>query len=215
MTKTGKPQMCSPLQHREPLAAGAAVTLVECPFQGLLMLRGGLDQMDVPARKCLGMSLPKKVGTITGDATVSAICFGPDEWLLVTGSEDEHSLHAKLSAELEGLHHQLVNVSDYYTTIELSGINARELLAKLVVIDLHPRAFAAGHAVATLLARANVWLWLNGGRDGGLDPSFRIVVRRSLADYVWCLLSEAGREWGLPMQLPIGRVKLRLPHLEG
>jgi hypothetical protein len=42
-------------------------------------------------------------------------------------------------------------------------------------------------------------------------PDFDLIIRRSHADYLWCLLALAGREFGLPEQKPEGRVKLATP----
>jgi sarcosine oxidase subunit gamma len=33
-------------------------------------------------------------------------------------------------------------------------------------------------------------------------PAFRIFIRWSMADYLWCALADAGREWGVPEQQP-------------
>ncbi len=126
---------------------------------------------------------------MAGDA--AALWLGPDEWLLVEA----------LPVALEG-HHQVVEVGDYYTAIEVAGTPARTLLAKLITLDLHRRAFPLGGVAGTLLAKAPVWLWCTG------DDAFLVLVRRSLADYAWCLLADAGREWGLPAEAPIGRVTL-------
>jgi sarcosine oxidase, subunit gamma len=83
------------------------------------------------------------------------------------------------------------------------------VLMKVATIDFHPRAFRPGMAVTTNFGRTVAWARLSG------ESTFDIIVRISMADYLWCLLAEAGREWGLPPQTPKGGdVKLHLPHLE-
>ena len=42
-------------------------------------------------------------------------------------------------------------------------------------------------------------------------PEFDLIIRRSHADYLWCLLALAGYEYGLPEQKPEGHVKLAAP----
>jgi sarcosine oxidase subunit gamma len=90
----------------------------------------------------------------------------------------------------------------------VSGRATRAALAKLVALDLHPRAWRRDEVLGTHLAKAIVQLWLVADEADAGGAEARVVVRRSLADYVWCLLAEAGREWGLDPQRPIGRVRL-------
>lgn len=202
------PFRTSPLAHRTRIEARAAARLAEAPDQGLAILRGEAAQLGAAIRDVLDLELPTAVGETASDAETGAMWLGPDEWLLTLPDEDASALITRLAVTLDGTHHQLVDVSDQMAVIELSGEKARDLLAKLMVIDLHPRAFPEGQAVATILGHAGVWLWLDTG------GTFRIHVRRSYADYVWCLLAEAGREWGLPAQEPTGQVKLHLSHFE-
>ena len=192
------PRPQSPLAHRAKLD-GDGVSLRERPFTGLAILRG--DRVAITA--ATGLWLPREVRRTTVTDDVAALWLAPDEWLLVT-PEEIGRLAAQLETALAGQHHQLVDVSDYYTAIELAGGAAREVLAKLVTIDLHPRHYRPGEAVATTLAKANVWCWLTA------DEVFRLFVRRSHADYVWCLLADAARAWGVPAQAPVGRVRLHL-----
>ena len=109
----------------------------------------------------------------------------------------------KLAAALAGTHHQLVDVSDYYTMIELAGAKARELLMKLTTLDLHPRAFRAGMVTGSVFGRANATLWQAADDGESAGPVFRLFIRWSMADYLWCVLADAGREWGVPEQIPV------------
>jgi heterotetrameric sarcosine oxidase gamma subunit len=205
-----EPVAASPLAHREPLA-GDQANVSETPFLGMLILRGKPALIGDKAASALGAPLPDAVGETAEADRNTVLWLGPDEWLLVTPPGDEAGLCTKLSDSLPGTHHQLTNVSDYYTAIDVSGTAARDMLSKLMVIDLHPRALKPGMAIATVCAKANVWLHVLPGDD---IPVFRLIVRRSHADYLWCLIAEAGREFGLPPQTPIGQMKLHLPHFE-
>jgi sarcosine oxidase subunit gamma len=203
------PFRTSPLAHRPPLEAGADARIAEASFRGLAILRGEAAQLGAPVREALDLELPAAVGQTATGTEAAALWLGPDEWLLELPEETAAETITRLGPRFAGLHHQLVEVSDQMAVIELAGERARDLLAKLMVIDLHPRAFPEGRSVATVLGHAAVWLWLKSG------GTFRLYVRCSFADYVWCLLAEAGREWGLPAQDPAGQVKLHLPHFEG
>ena len=200
----------SALAHRAPLATpDGTAGLKEVPFEGKLILRGSLAKIGGALTGVLGTALPGKVmETSTGPRAV-AQWLSPDEWLLVTAPGAEAALIRDLEAALAGIHAQVVDVSDYYTTIALSGGHAREMLMKIATVDFDARVFKAGMGVTTNLGRTNPWLRATS------DNSFAIIIRISMADYLWCLLAEAGHEWGLPDVAPKGSgVTLHLPHFE-
>lgn len=201
----------APLAHRAPIE-GEAIRLAERPFEGLAILRGEREVVGPPFAAATGLELPPACrGTARGPG-LTALWLAPDEWLLATPSLAEAgALEAELAAALAGRHHQLVDVSDYYAVLEVAGPAVRALSAKLVAVDLHPRAFRRDEVVGTHLAKATVQLWLVADEDDGGGPALRVVVRRSLADYVWCLVAAAGREWGLAPVTPVGRVPLHSP----
>jgi heterotetrameric sarcosine oxidase gamma subunit len=104
---------------------------------------------------------------------------------------------------LAGIHHQFVDVSDYYTVVEVAGAEARELLMKLTTLDLHQRAFKAGMVTGGVFGRANATIWPTADDAAAGGPVFRLFIRWSMADYLWCLIADAGREWGVPEQAPV------------
>jgi heterotetrameric sarcosine oxidase gamma subunit len=200
-------QRRSALSHRSILS-GDGAAIVEKPFEGKLILRGDLARIGAGTAQVLAVGLPDKVhGTSTG-ARATAQWLGPDEWLLITAAGAESALAADLGKALASQHHQLADVTDYYTTLELSGAHAREMLMKVATVDFHPRAFKPGMGVTCNVGRANPVLRQTR------EDAFDILIRISMADYLWCLLAEAGHEWGLPGQSPKGQVKLHLPHFE-
>jgi sarcosine oxidase subunit gamma len=202
----------SALAHRTPLAAGGMLTLAERPFVGLVVLRGDAAEIAAPVEATTALALPRACRQTAFNADLAALWLSPDEWLLMTAAIDQAAaLEARLATALEGHHHQIVPVADYYAVLELGGAALRSCLAKLVGLDLHPRAWRRDEVLATHLGKAIVQLWLLADEADAGGPKARVVVRRSLADYVWCLLAEAGREWGLPREAPVGRVRLEMP----
>lgn len=192
----------SPLHHRAPLG-GTGVRLAELPFAGKFILRADPDLAVEPLRRALGLGLPFDPLTSSTSGGTSFLWMGPDEWMLVTGAGDAAERRTAAQQALAGRHHQLVDVSDYYTMLEIAGESARSLLMKLTTLDLHPRAFRAGMVTGSVFGRANAMIWMpiGDGEEGG--PAFRLFIRWSMADYLWCLLADAGREWGLPEQTPV------------
>lgn len=201
--KGALPVRRSPLQHRRPLQApGAAVRLAEVPFLGKHVLRIDPEIGAAPVAAALGLSLPAALGSAAAGDT-ALLWLGPDEWLLVAAPREAAEKAAALAAALAGLHHQLVDVGDYYAAIDVVGPQARALLMKLTTLDLHPRAFRAGQAAGSLFGRAHALLWQAGDDADEGGPLFRLFVRWSHADYLWCVLSACGAEWGLPQDVPV------------
>ncbi len=202
----------SALAHRAPLAAGATLRLAERPLAGLVVLRGDAEAIAAPVEAATGLQLPRACRHTASSPDLAALWLSPDEWLLVVPAADRAAaLATRLAAALEDHHHQVVEVSDYYAVLELGGPPLRACLAKVIALDLHPRAWRRDEVLATHLGKAVVQLWLVADEAEAEGRRARLVVRRSLADYVWCLLAEAGREWGLPAESPIGRVRLETP----
>ena len=199
----------SPLAHRALVAApGDAVRLAELPFLGKFILRADRHKAAERLRSPIGLGLPFDALTSSAAGETALLWMGPDEWMLVAPPAEAADLYFRALAALAGTHHQLVEVSDYYTCIEVTGPMARELLMKLTTLDLHPRAFTAGMVTGALFGRANATLWLAAGDEAEGGPEFRLFVRWSMADYLWCILAESGREWGLPEQAPVGGERL-------
>jgi sarcosine oxidase subunit gamma len=201
----------SPLAHRPPIAGeGDAVRMAELPFLGKFILRADPYEAVERLRAALGLGLPFDTLTSSTEGATSFLWMGPDEWMLAT-APDEAQERSRIAAEaLAGTHHQLVDVTDYYTVIELSGTKARELLMKLTTLDVHARAFRVGMVTGSVFGRANATIWqaLDDAAEGG--PTFRLFIRWSMADYLWCLIADAGREWGVPEQSPVKGEKLTI-----
>jgi sarcosine oxidase subunit gamma len=211
---TSDPRRRSALQHRRALSSPEA-SLREVPFLGKLVVRGDAYRIAGPVSTALRLDLPRTVkGTASAGGT-TAIWMSPDEWWLVTPPGEETAIKAKLDIALYGTPSLVTDVTDYYTAIALEGPKVREMLMKLTTIDLHPRAFKAGDAVSSNFGRAVAVLRQTRDDAGRQGPAFELLIRISMADYLWCVLAEAGHEWGLPLETPKGQVKQHLPHFDG
>jgi len=189
----------SPLAHREPLTTpDGRLALKERAFSGKVILRLSPDVKQVQ-----DLNLPVTPNRKSDFDRAEILWLGPDEWMFLTPPEAEAEIMEKLMRQLENRHHQVVDVSDYYTVMQISGAHAPETLMKLTPFDIHPRAFKTGDVAGTLFGKAAGWIV---NRSSG-KPEFDIIMRWSMADYLWCLIAEAGREFGLPVQDPIGQVR--------
>ena len=174
--------------------AGAGVVISEKPYLGHLNLRG--DSSDSTFSDAvgiaLGFDLPVEPNSVSGGSDMQALWLGPDEWLVVTPPEERGPVADGLDEALAGVHSSVTDISGGQTLINLSGENAREVLAKGCSLDLHPRAFGEGRCAQTLVSGANVILvW------AGPEPSFDLIVRRSFADYLAIWLHDAALEYGV------------------
>lgn len=198
----------SPLSHRQAIAAAdGALRMQELPYLGKLVLRGSIDALDA-AVEVLGAALPGEPLSSANWAEGAALWLGPDEWMLVGGEAAMMQAGRRLQDALGGTHHQLVDVSDYYTVIGLAGGPAWQALAKATTLDLHPRAFPSGMVAGGTFGHAQATIWRPTDEDEG--PEFRLIVRWSMADYLWCLVADCGREWGLPAEKPVAGERLTI-----
>ena len=165
--------------------------------------RGGAVPRQIhPARRPAGSGRAAADGTRPGPALRSADQLDGGEHLVpLDGAGRVDARHAlprrrsersRLAAEaLAGTHHQLVDVSDYYTVIELAGREGARALMKLTTLDVHPRAFRAGMVTGSVFGRANATIWqcIDDAAEGGpVVPALHPLVdgRLSLVPHRRC-----------------------------
>ena len=214
LDKTGfviPPIRRSPLEHRQTISSGdGQATLAECKFIGKLIMQGRMEEIGTQIENAIGLTLPATPCTsgISGDLT--ALWLGPTEWMLLTSENEERTVETAVETALKDQHYQITDVSDDYTVIRLSGEKSREMLMKLTTLDMHPDKFPEGSVKGSIFGRVPAVLYCPAAANAAA-PEFDLIIRRSHADYLWCLLALAGYEYGLPEQKPEGHVKLAAP----
>jgi methylglutamate dehydrogenase subunit D len=119
---------------------------------------------------------------------------GPEAWLAIQEGGG-NAFAASLKQTLAGLA-SVTDQSDGYAVLRLSGPQVRPTLAKLVPIDVHPRAFAIRDVAVTVAAHIGTLLWrLADGADG--SAVFEVAVFRSMAGSFWHALNVSAAEFGL------------------
>ena len=198
----------SPLAHlhlearatNDPTENEVGVEMGERPLLGMINLRAQKnDPVLSPAiTKVLGLELPTDVNTVSGRIDgIYTLCLGPDEWLIVTPSNKEQILYSELTQALEQLHTSINLVGESRTLIRLSGLYARNVLAKGCSVDLHPRVFKPGQCAQTILGRSDITVHQVADEAGTNAATYDIIVFRSFAEYVWTWLEDAAREYGV------------------
>ena len=196
----------SPLAHLGLAAqAGddvdAGVVLSETPFRGLINIRGNANDPAFVAavKKATRLDIPTTPNTVSGKPATSRIFWlGPDEWLVVTkpggGKRAFDALWKNL--KVDNLHASVADTSEARTTIIVSGHGARNVMAKLCSLDLHPNKFGPSQCAQTIVAKVGVMLTQTAETKTG-GATFELYPLRSFSTYLWKRLEDAANEYGV------------------
>lgn len=186
--------------RRSPLVACAPVEtgdgryrIEEIPYLAKLVVRAEARAAAKAIKSATGCALPKATQATTADAN-TVLWMGPDEFLITGAIDTETDLEANLAKAFGKAHHQIADVSDYYTTIRVSGPFARDALSRLSTLDLHPSRLKAPSAIGSNFGQAQALMHVYEDQQGEV---FDFYVRWSMATYLWSLLMEAARSKGL------------------
>jgi methylglutamate dehydrogenase subunit D len=113
---------------------------------------------------------------------------GFEQWLALAEGAQDFDRELTLGLGKRAL---ITDQSDGRAILRLRGPKAREVLAKGMAIDLHPRAFKPGDVALTTAAHIGVQLW-----QVDETPTYEIAVPRSLAKSLWAWLSASAAEFG-------------------
>lgn len=122
----------------------------------VLVRRGQYDAFACRMKEQWGIDLlsgPRR--SSVGD--LGFIGTGPDSWLAM--SERAGSSFAGALAVALGDCVSVADQSDGQAVLRLSGPRVREVLSKLVPIDLHPRSCPIGNVSVTIAAHMSVTVW--------------------------------------------------------
>jgi sarcosine oxidase subunit gamma len=155
----------------------AGVTIAELPPTTRIALR-------VADPAATGLALPSTVGARSTGGTGTALCLGPDEWLLEAPEAERDALLAALAAVAAPL--SAVEVSDREITYRLEGPAVLDLIATGCPRDL--ARMPVGSGARTVFDTAQVVLTREA------EERFHLTVWRSFAPHVRALLDLAARE---------------------
>lgn len=173
----------------EPVSAldgRTALSLRDRGLCGMITLRGDLgDQALKTACTVLaGVDFPA-IGRIAIRGDRGLAWMSPDEVLLMVPYAEVASTLSRLTEALAGQHHLAVDVSDARAVIELSGPSAREVIAKLAPVDMHPASFGPGQFRRSRLGQIAAAFWMED------DLRVMVICFRSVADYAFGLLEHS------------------------
>lgn len=158
---------------------------------GLLVVRADPESTALADAfsEVLDLPLPERLGS-TASGACCARWISPDEWLLSCPPAECAEVERGLRNALDGAF-SVTEVTGGYALLELSGPEARTVLAKSTPLDVDPRAFSPGRVAGTVFAKTTVTLrHVDDGR-------YELICRRSFADYVARWIARASDEHGL------------------
>ena len=115
----------------------------------------------------------------------------PGQWLAVAEGARAATFVGDLTGALDGLA-SVCAQGDGRVALLVSGLRARDALAKGVPIDLHPQAFPPGHVAQT--AAGHIGLQIAARDDA---PTFELIVAPSVAGSFWHWLIASAAEFGV------------------
>ena len=118
---------------------------------------------------------------------------GPDQFLVSARRAAKSAMDTARSA-FAGMA-SLSEQSDGRSLIRISGPRARDMLAKVCSLDLHPAVFPVGAAAATSIDHTSVNLWR--GKDADGEAMFHLLVFSTFAESLWHTLLDFGAEYGI------------------
>lgn len=161
----------------------------EIPLLGYVSLRGDVSDpaLAEAAARVIGFKLPAEPCTLSKTGEDTVLWLSPDEWLIITPRDRTAAILRDLSQALTGIRSQVVGNSGGFTQVSLRGRNARDVLSHCTVYNLDH--LSEGRVVGTTFGKSSVYLYRAG--DG-----YRLLLRRSFADYIWRYLARAASPYG-------------------
>ena len=171
--------------------AGTAGLLIEertdLSFASVIAKRGKRDQLASAVETAYGVALPKGPRRVTkGSVTFAGT--GPDQWVASAEGAEAQSFAARVRGRI-GLFAAVSDQTDARLVLRLSGPKVRDVLAKGVPLDLHPKVFKPGDVATTLVAYIGVQI-------DRIDEAFQLTAPRSMAGSFWSWLSASAAEFG-------------------
>lgn len=138
------------------------------PITSVAPFAGQEQAVSALLKKAVGCPLPP-AGTFAEAGGTRVSWSGLDQWFV---------MGADVGA-VEGA--ALTDQSDAWAAVMVSGAEARDVLARLVPIDLRPGTFEVGHAARTMLGHLSCLL-MRVGEDGYVALVFRSMARSAAHD---------------------------------
>ena len=178
--------------HGAAGSAGLSMSeLADFDLVQVMARRGKWSAVAKVGKTAFGVALPEKSLAVAAGGSL-LIWSGPDQFLVLSARDSAMETARSTFAGMASLSEQ----SDGRSLIRISGARARDMLAKVCSLDLHPSAFPPGTAAATSIDHTSVNLWR--GEDGADSAAvFNLLVFATFAESLWRTLLDSGAEYGI------------------
>ena len=166
----------NPFNATLPMEIGA--TRIEMadlgPVTAILPYNGREDALSEALARHHGIGWPKpRRSVIKGEARI--VWSGMEQAMLIGVAADGRL----------GEHAALIDQSDAWAAVRISGEASRDVLARLCPLDLNPQVFRRGHAARSLIGHMSSLIHREG------DTRYLVMTFRSMADTLAHELQEA------------------------
>jgi methylglutamate dehydrogenase subunit D len=161
----------------------------------LIARRGETQNLRHAIAAAYGLALPEGSYVVTKDG-VSFAGIGVGKWLGVAEGPAALGYISGLRGRLMGLA-SIADQSDGRVVLRLSGEQVREILAKGIPLDLHPRNFKTGDIASTMISQMGVQIQQLDDR-----PTFQLMAFRSFAGSLLSWLAKSAAQFGYEIAPP-------------
>ena len=155
----------------------------------MMARRGKERDLKSAVATAYGIDLPDGPRVVR-KADISFAGIGVQQWSAGAEPPMSSDFVLRLRERVTGLA-SVANQSDGRVVLRLRGDRVRDVLAKGVPVDLHPRSFRTGDVASTVIAYIGVQIEQLDDR-----PTFQLVAFRSLAGSLWSWLTKSAAEFG-------------------
>jgi heterotetrameric sarcosine oxidase gamma subunit len=178
----------------------AGLAMAELTDFELVQVMARRGQWSAVAQACTeayGKPAPAKPQAVEANGAL-LVWSGPDQFLVLS-PRGQGSAMERARTAFAGMA-SLSEQSEGRSLLWIAGSRARDTLAKVCSLDLHPAVFPAGTAAATSIDHTSVNLWR--GEDGNAgdrsgEAVFYLLVFATFAESLWHTLLDSGAEYGI------------------
>ena len=139
------------------------------------------------AGKAFGLSIPSTIGEMNSEENRSALCLGPDEWMLMAEESNGQLILDNFSSLTKEVLFSLVDVGHRTVGINISGSAAAQVLNSGCPLDLDK--MPSNSCTRSVLDKIQILIIKYD------DESYRLEIVRSFAEFAWSFLSMASSKF--------------------
>jgi sarcosine oxidase subunit gamma len=139
----------------------------------------------------LGLRPPMEPNPTASEGPLTIFSIAPETWLAVRTAADVRDLATRLEQLLSANIATVVDSGAGRRALRLAGSKSRDVLAKLLPLDLAPSRFPVGACAQSVMAHTGVLV------HAVAADAFDIFVSRSFAQYLAEVIVDASLEFGI------------------